>query len=104
MLGQANDEIDVEFQENDFVAAGFEDSIANMYFIPTGILLMGQAGMSNIPGADPNILGWVNFLWRNLLPVTIGNIIGGVVTRIGSKVYDGSIKNQLAQMKERLMQ
>lgn len=30
-------------------------------------------------------------------------IIGGVVTRIGSKVYDGSIKNQLAQMKERLM-
>jgi F-type H+-transporting ATPase subunit delta len=32
------------------------------------------------------------------------DIIGGVVTRIGSKVYDGSIKNQLAQMKERLMQ
>ena len=31
------------------------------------------------------------------------NIIGGVVTRIGSKVYDGSIKNQLAQMKQRLM-
>lgn len=32
------------------------------------------------------------------------DIIGGVVTRIGSKVYDGSIKNQLAQMKTRLMQ
>ena len=32
------------------------------------------------------------------------NIIGGVVTRIGSKVYDGSIKNQLAQLKVRLMQ
>jgi F-type H+-transporting ATPase subunit delta len=32
------------------------------------------------------------------------DIIGGVVTRIGSKIYDGSIKNQLAQMKERLMQ
>jgi F-type H+-transporting ATPase subunit delta len=32
------------------------------------------------------------------------NIIGGVVARLGSKVYDGSIKNQLAQMKERLMQ
>lgn len=31
------------------------------------------------------------------------NIIGGVVTRIGSLVYDGSIKNQLAQMKQRLM-
>jgi F-type H+-transporting ATPase subunit delta len=31
-------------------------------------------------------------------------IIGGVVTRIGSKIYDGSIKNQLAQMKQRLME
>src|SRR5262249_30718160 len=30
-------------------------------------------------------------------------IIGGVVTRIGSLVYDGSIRNQLAQMKRRLM-
>jgi F-type H+-transporting ATPase subunit delta len=30
-------------------------------------------------------------------------IIGGVVTRIGSLVYDGSIKNQLAQMKRELM-
>lgn len=31
------------------------------------------------------------------------NLIGGVVTRIGSVIYDGSIKNQLAQMKQRLM-
>lgn|SRR5262245_44941385 len=32
------------------------------------------------------------------------NLIGGIVTRIGSTVYDGSIKNQLAQMKQKLMQ
>jgi formate/nitrite transporter len=62
-----------------FVAIGFEHSVANMYFIPTGIMLMNGAGFTNIPGVDPNILGWLNFLWRNLLPVTIGNIIGGVV-------------------------
>jgi formate/nitrite transporter len=62
-----------------FVAIGFEHSVANMYFIPTGILLMNGAGFTNIPGVDPNVLGWINFLWRNLLPVTIGNIIGGVV-------------------------
>ena len=60
-----------------FVAIGFEHSVANMYFIPAGILLMNGAGFSNVPGVDPNILGWINFLWRNLLPVTIGNIIGG---------------------------
>jgi formate/nitrite transporter len=62
-----------------FVAIGFEHSVANMYFIPTGILLMNGAGFSSVPGVDPNILGWINFLWRNLLPVTIGNIIGGGV-------------------------
>jgi formate/nitrite transporter len=62
-----------------FVAIGFEHSVANMYFIPTGIILMNKVGMANISGVDPNIIGWINFLWRNLLPVTIGNIIGGVV-------------------------
>jgi F-type H+-transporting ATPase subunit delta len=31
------------------------------------------------------------------------NIIGGVVTRIGSLIYDGSIKNQLAQLKRNLV-
>lgn len=62
-----------------FVAIGFEHSVANMYFIPTGILLMNGAGITNVPGIDPSILTWVNFLWRNLLPVTIGNIIGGAV-------------------------
>ncbi len=62
-----------------FVAIGFEHSVANMYFIPTGIFLVNGAGISNVPGVDPNMLGWVNFLWRNLLPVTIGNIIGGAV-------------------------
>jgi formate transporter len=62
-----------------FVAIGFEHSVANMYFIPTGIFLMNGAGFSSIPGVDPNLLGWINFLWRNLLPVTLGNIIGGGV-------------------------
>src|SRR5512139_1989734 len=60
-----------------FVAIGFEHSVANMYFIPTGIFLINGAGITNVPGVDPNALGWVSFLWKNLLPVTIGNIIGG---------------------------
>jgi formate/nitrite transporter len=62
-----------------FVAIGFEHSVANMYFIPTGIFLMKGAGITNVPGVDPNALGWISFLWNNLLPVTIGNIIGGGV-------------------------
>ena len=60
-----------------FVALGFEHSVANMYFIPTGILLHTLGGLPATDGFDPNSLGWGSFVVRNLLPVTIGNIIGG---------------------------
>ncbi len=67
-----------------FVAAGFEHSIANMYFIPIGLAIKqtaGEAFWSNIgsSAADYASLTWGNFLLANLLPVTIGNIIGGAV-------------------------
>lgn len=62
-----------------FVAIGFEHCIANMYFIPAGIFLHSWAGISGPSGVDPNVLGWGSFLWKNLVPVTIGNVIGGVV-------------------------
>lgn len=63
-----------------FVAAGFEHSIANMYFIPLGILLRDRPAVVEASGLSPDALAdltWGGFLWNNLLPVTIGNIIGG---------------------------
>jgi formate/nitrite transporter len=57
-----------------FVAMGFEHSIANMYFIPIGLFIKDFTGVATT-GAN---LNWVGFLGNNLLPVTIGNIIGGV--------------------------
>ncbi|KAA3663785.1 MAG: formate transporter FocA [Chloroflexi bacterium] len=67
-----------------FVAAGFEHSVANMYFIPMGLFVKSGADASfwaNIgkTTADYADLTWGNFFLVNLLPVTIGNIIGGVV-------------------------
>lgn len=63
-----------------FVAAGFEHSIANMYFIPVGILIKSFDPMfvASI-GVDASTLTWSSFFIKNLLPVTIGNIIGGSV-------------------------
>lgn len=52
-----------------FVLCGFEHSVANMFYIPAGML---QGAFTN--AAAPTIL---EFLLRNLLPVTLGNIIGG---------------------------
>jgi formate/nitrite transporter len=67
-----------------FVAAGFEHSIANIYFIPIGLLIKAGAADSfwaaiGKTAADFPALTWSNFLVGNLLPVTIGNIIGGSV-------------------------
>ena len=65
-----------------FVAAGFEHSIANMYFIPIGLLIKDGADPSfwlqtGLNPTDYTDLTWVSFLISNLFPVTIGNIIGG---------------------------
>ena len=61
-----------------FVAAGFEHSVANMYFIPRGLLIKQFAPtFAANSGLDLSALTWSNFLLHNLLPVTIGNIIGG---------------------------
>lgn len=65
-----------------FVAAGFEHSIANMYFIPMGMLIKAGAppefwAKIGKTAADYANLTWDHFLLNNLLPVTIGNIIGG---------------------------
>lgn len=62
-----------------FVAMSFEHCVANMYFIPTGMLLAGMGVVPAIPGMDMGALNWSSFLMNNLLPVTIGNIIGGGV-------------------------
>jgi formate transporter len=63
-----------------FVAAGFEHSIANMYFIPIGLLIKAfDPAFTATTGFDLTGLTWGTFLVNNLLPVTIGNIIGGSV-------------------------
>ncbi len=48
-----------------FAALGFEHSVANMFFIPIGIIL--------------DKVTWYQFIVNNLVPVTIGNIIGGAI-------------------------
>ena len=67
-----------------FVAAGFEHSIANMYFIPIALFIkdFGDAKFFELIGntpADFASITWGSFLINNLLPVTIGNIIGGAL-------------------------
>jgi formate/nitrite transporter len=67
-----------------FVASGFEHSIANMYFIPEAILVLNHGdaqflAVANTSGNNYESVSWSNYILNNLLPVTIGNIIGGAV-------------------------
>ena len=62
-----------------FIIGGFEHCVANMYYIPAGILAAGLPGggeLAQAAGADLSALGLAGLL-RNLIPVTIGNVIGG---------------------------
>jgi formate/nitrite transporter len=72
----------VLFPVSAFVAAGFEHSVANMYLVPLGILIRDLAPDALAPLATPpshlSQLTWPGFLW-SLVPVTLGNIIGGSV-------------------------
>ena len=65
-----------------FVASGYEHSIANMYFISNGLFLKATPAIAAASGLTPDQLATINiksFLLGNLLPVTLGNMVGAFV-------------------------
>lgn len=76
--------LSIVFPITAFVTAGFEHSIANMYFVPIGLLIKsgGSDALGRSNGLPPEALTdltWNRFVFSNLVPVTIGNAIGGAV-------------------------
>lgn len=62
-----------------FVASGFEHSVANMYLVPVGIFLKNDFNLIKLINFDITNLNFLNFFIKNLIPVTIGNIVGGSI-------------------------
>lgn len=63
-----------------FITSGFEHSVANMYYIPAGIMIKENtafAELSHLSAEALNSLTWSGFIVNNLIPVTLGNIVGG---------------------------
>lgn len=77
--------LSIVFPIGGFVASGFEHCVANMYFIPMGIVLRKNpsviAAAEKMAGKtlDFSQLTWNGFFLNNLFPVTLGNIVGGVI-------------------------
>jgi formate transporter len=73
--------IGIVFPITAFVAAGFEHSIANMYFLPIGLLLSDKADVVTASELSPAQLASLDGagVIRNIVAATLGNIIGGAV-------------------------
>ena len=82
-----------------FVAAGFEHSVANMYFVPMGLALANQPALSTL--LDPAVIQGLTvkaFFLNNLIPVTVGNIIGGA--GFVAAIYWGAYLRPLSTKKD----
>ena len=65
-----------------FILCGFEHCVANMYYIPAGLMAKAVPAYAQLAaerGLDLSALTVSNFVVKNLIPVTIGNILGGVI-------------------------
>ena len=73
-----------------FVSMGLEHSVANMYFIPAGIL---TAGLTN----TTTTVNWLNMWTANVIPVTLGNIVGGLF--FVGLIYWVAFRKEIAALK-----
>ncbi len=77
-----------------FVSSGFEHSVANMYFIPAGIFTQG---FITDPTKITASVNWVSMWTANLIPVTIGNIVGGMF--FVGVIYWVAFRKEIAALK-----
>ena len=91
-----------------FITSGFEHSVANMYYIPAGIMAKGNSALVEaasglgVTAEKLKHLNWGTFFTANLIPVTLGNIVGGgifvatiywfVYSKKGKKIIKGTAK------------
>ena len=76
-----------------FVVSGYEHCVANMYYIPAGIIAAAEdcyvkaaETAYGYTASQMELLTWGNFVTKNLIPVTLGNIVGGMVF-VGLPLY-----------------
>jgi formate/nitrite transporter len=83
-----------------FVSTGFEHSIANQYFISAGIFtrpFLSEAQAAGINAAQLANVNWVGFWMNNMIIVTIGNIVGGMV--FVGVIYWVAFRKEIAALK-----
>ena len=76
-----------------FIVSGYEHCVANMYYISAGIFAKANSTYASAAMESYGYtilqldsLNWANFVVKNLIPVTLGNIVGGMVF-VGLPLY-----------------
>ncbi|WP_165053003.1 MULTISPECIES: formate/nitrite transporter family protein [unclassified Adlercreutzia] len=85
-----------------FVLAGFEHCVANMYYIPAGIFAYLNPAYTQMivdAGINTAVLDFGTFVTANLIPVTLGNIVGGVLVGVVMYACHGTKKAKAAKGK-----
>ncbi|WP_172136112.1 formate/nitrite transporter family protein [Adlercreutzia sp. ZJ473] len=85
-----------------FVLAGFEHCVANMYYIPAGIFAYLNPAYTQMivdAGINTAVLDFGTFVTANLVPVTLGNIVGGVLVGVVMYACHGTKKAKKAEGK-----
>jgi len=77
-----------------FVSSGFEHCVANMYFIPAGILTQG---FITDPAKINMGLNWVTMWTSNVIVATLGNIVGGLL--FVGVIYWVAFRKEIAALK-----
>lgn len=80
-----------------FVIGGFEHCVANMYYIPAGLFALenpAYASLAAAAGINISQLTWGHFFAANLLPVTLGNLAGGLLIALYMWYCHGYTKKQ----------
>ena len=81
-----------------FVSTGFEHCVANMYFIPAGVMTMPFLSAEQAAGiAGIETLGWVTMWTNNIIVVTLGNIVGGLL--FVGVIYWVAFRKEIAALK-----
>ncbi|MDD4126140.1 MAG: formate/nitrite transporter family protein, partial [Methanomicrobium sp.] len=80
-----------------FVSTGFEHVVANMFFIPAGLFTAPYLSTDQMAAIGPNLanLTWVSLWTNNLIVVTVGNIVGGMI--FVAMLYYYSFKKEIEE-------
>lgn len=87
-----------------FIIGGYEHIVANMYYIPAGVIAAMSGKYTSLAGISSEVLSHITLggIVHNFIPVTLGNLVGGIVIGcVYANIYKtkGSVGELISKIK-----